>query len=140
MVSTLEAAVARFGKAARDKLNNPGATGQPEDQLRAPLETLVADLCALIGPAADHVVMVGESALSELMTRPDYAVTRGKVLVGHVEVKAPGKGADPRKFDGKHDKAQWEKLKALPNLTYTDGQAFSLWRDGSWGCGLVALG
>lgn len=131
MTLTLDEAVARFGMAAKSKLNNPGATGQPEDQLRAPLEMLVADLCGLIGPAADDVVLVGESALSELMTRPDYAVTRKNALVGHVEVKAPGKGADPRKFDGKHDKAQWEKLKSLPNLIYTDGQAFSLWRDGT---------
>ncbi|MBU1324866.1 MAG: N-6 DNA methylase [Alphaproteobacteria bacterium] len=131
MTSTLEEAVARFGKSAKDKLNNPGATGQPEDQLRAPLETLVADLCALIGPSADDVVLVGESALSELMTRPDYAVTRKNALVGHIEVKAPGKGADPRKFaDKSHDKTQWEKLKSLPNLIYTDGQTFSLWRDG----------
>ena len=44
------------------------------------------------------MVLVGESALSELMTRPDYAVTRKNALVGHIEVKAPGKGADPRKF------------------------------------------
>ena len=132
MTSTLEEAVARFGKSAKDKLNNPGATGQPEDQLRAPLETLVADLCALIGPSADDVVLVGESALSELMTRPDYAVTRKNALVGHIEVKAPGKGADPRKFaDKSHDKTQWEKLKSLPNLIYTDGQTFSLWRDGT---------
>jgi hypothetical protein len=132
MTSTLEEAVARFGKSARDKLNNPGATGQPEDQLRAPLETLVADLCALIGPSAEDVVLVGESALSELMTRPDYAVTRKNALVGHIEVKAPGKGADPRKFaDKSHDKTQWDKLKSLPNLIYTDGQAFSLWRDGT---------
>ena len=131
MTSTLEEAVARFGKSARDKLNNPGATGQPEDQLRAPLETLVADLCTLIGPSADDVVLVGESALSELMTRPDYAVTRKNALVGHIEVKAPGKGADPRKFaDKSHDKTQWDKLKSLPNLIYTDGQTFSLWRDG----------
>ena len=132
MTLTLEEAVARFGKSAKDKLNNPGATGQPEDQLRAPLETLVADLCALIGPSADDVVLIGESALSELMTRPDYAVTRKNALVGHIEVKAPGKGADPRKFaDKSHDKGQWEKLKSLPNLIYTDGQTFSLWRDGA---------
>ena len=49
---------------------------------------------------------------------------------GFIEVKAPGKGADPRKFSDPHDKAQWEKLKSLPNLLYTDGNAFSLWRDG----------
>lgn len=132
MKSSFDEAISRFGKTARDKMSNPGATGQPEDQLRAPLEALVTDLCALIGPAADDVVMVGETTLSELMTRPDYAVTRKKALVGHIEVKAPGKGADPRKFaDKSHDKTQWEKLKSLPNLIYTDGQAFSLWRDGA---------
>ena len=52
-------------------------------------------------------------------------------LVGHVELKAPGKGADPRKFKDPHDKAQWEKLQSLPNLLYTDGNAFSLWQDGA---------
>jgi hypothetical protein len=25
---------------------------------------------------------------------------------------------------------QWDKLRSLPNLVYTDGNAFSLWRDG----------
>jgi hypothetical protein len=33
-----------------------------------------------------------------------------------IEVKAPGKGADPRKFSDPHDKEQWDKLKSLPNL------------------------
>lgn len=131
MTLTLEDAVARFGKSAKDKLNNPGATGQPEDQLRAPLDVLIKDLAALGGLPADAVTAVGENLLSDLMVRPDFAVTLHKALVGHVEVKAPGKGADPRKFTDKHDKAQWEKLKALPNLIYTDGQAFSLWRDGA---------
>lgn len=51
-------------------------------------------------------------------------------LVGFIELKAPGKGADPRKFKDKHDKQQWERLKHLPNLIYTDGNDFSLWRDG----------
>jgi len=45
-------------------------------------------------------------------------------------VKAPGKGGDPRKYKDKHDKEQWLKLKALPNLIYTDGNEFSLWRNG----------
>jgi hypothetical protein len=51
-------------------------------------------------------------------------------LVGYIEVKAPGKGADPRKFKDPHDREQWKKLSALPNLIYTDGNAFSLWRSG----------
>jgi hypothetical protein len=42
-------AVSRFGKAATAKLSNPVVSGEPEDQLRAPFETLLADITALIG-------------------------------------------------------------------------------------------
>ena len=73
---------------------------------------------------------VGETSLAELKTRPDYAVTLRNALIGFVEVKAPGKGADPRRFQDQHDKEQWAKLQTLPNLIYTDGNGFSLWRDG----------
>jgi len=139
MKPTLDDAVSKFGASAKSKLSNPAVTGQPEDQLRAPLETLIADLCAVIGPAADGTVAVGETSLADLMTRPDYSVTRKGALIGHIEVKAPGKGADPRKFTDKHDKAQWAKLKALPNLIYTDGNAFSLWRDGERALEIVVL-
>jgi hypothetical protein len=76
------------------------------------------------------VHLIGETTLSYLKTRPDFAVTVGNALVGFIEVKAPGKGADPRQFDDAHDKEQWNKLKSLPNLIYTDGNGFSLWRDG----------
>ncbi|MGH6920196.1 MAG: type ISP restriction/modification enzyme, partial [Geminicoccaceae bacterium] len=57
-------------------------------------------------------------------------MTLHQSLVGFIEVKAPGKGADPRRFQERHDQEQWEKLRTLPNLVYTDGNAFSLWRDG----------
>ena len=73
---------------------------------------------------------VGETSLADLKTRPDYAVARRNALIGFIEVKAPGKGADPRRFQDKHDKEQWAKLQTLPNLIYTDGNAFSLWRNG----------
>jgi hypothetical protein len=52
---------------------------------------------------------------------------------------APGKGADPRKFTEPHDREQWDKLKSLPNLMYTDGNAFSVWRDGKLGGEIVHL-
>jgi hypothetical protein len=55
-----------------------------------------------------------------------------------VEVKAPGKGADPRRYKG-HDKEQWEKLQSLPNLLYTDGNAFSLWQNGELVGSIVEL-
>ena len=123
----LKAVIARFGAAAKAKLANPGATGEPEDQLRAPLERLFADLAEMCGFKREWLAAVGESSLATLKTRPDYAITLRSVLVGFVEVKAPGKGADPRRYKG-HDKEQWEKLQSLPNLMYTDGNAFSLWQ------------
>ena len=127
---TIEEAVAEFGQHAKAKLNNPSATGQPEDQLRAPFEQLLSRMAELAGFKPSQVVAVGETSLSEIRTRPDYAVTVHGALGGFVELKAPGKGADPRKFKGAHDKAQWAKLASLPNLIYCDGNSFSLWRNG----------
>ena len=115
---------------AKSKLSNRSASGAPEDQLRAPLEALVASLAELAGLPRGSIVAVGETSLAELKTRPDYAITRGNALIGFIEVKAPEKGADPRRFHEKHDKEQWAKLRTLPNLIYTDGNGFSLWRNG----------
>ncbi len=131
MTLSIESAISRFGATAKAKLRNPGAKGQPEDQLRAPFEQLLLDAAALCGFSAKDVVPVGESSQSEIQTRPDYAVTAKKNLVGFVELKSPGKGADPRKFKDPHDKQQWARLKTLPNLVFTDGNEFSLWQDGS---------
>ena len=136
---TLQEAIARFGREAKSKLANPSASGSPEDQLRAPLEALFADLAALTGISPSDVVAVGETSLGDIKTRPDYALTLRKALIGYVEVKAPGKGADPRRFQGQHDKEQWEKLQTLPNLIYTDGNEFSLWRDGKLSGDIIRL-
>lgn len=108
MTLTLAEAVSRFGQAVRAKLNDPSTAGEPEDQLRGPLENLVADLNALIGSAAKGVTTIGETRLPDLMTRPDYAVTR-KGLIGYIELKAPGKGSDPTAFPAKSaDRIQWD--------------------------------
>ena len=134
-----KSAVATFGAKAKEKLSNPAATGQPEDQLRAPFEHLLADLAELSLLPKSAVAAVGESSVSDLKTRPDYAITVHNALVGFVELKAPGKGADPRKFKDPHDKAQWDKLRSLPNLIYTDGNAFSLWQNGELVDSVVSL-
>ncbi len=126
----LESVISTFGAAVKSRLSNPVASGQPEDQLRGPLEVLISDLAEIVGISRSSVVMVGESSLADLKTRPDYAVTVGGTLTGFIEIKAPGKGGDPRKFRNPHDKAQWERLSSLPNLIYTDGNAFSLWQSG----------
>lgn len=127
---TLAAAISAYGAALKPKLANPAIGGQPEDQLRGPIETLIKTLAEVAGFAAGVVHLVGETNLADIRTRPDFAVTAHNALVGFIEVKAPGKGADPRHFSDPHDKDQWSKLKSLPNLIYTDGQSFSLWQDG----------
>lgn len=137
-MTTLDIVISAFGHAVSKKLSSPVVTGAPEDQLRGPLESMIAGLIDLLGYPDDTVSLIGETTLSEIMTRPDYAVTFGKALTGFIEVKAPGKGADPRRFQG-HDKDQWNRLKSLPNLLYTDGMSFSLWRDGELQGSIVRL-
>jgi hypothetical protein len=99
----------------------------------------LGDLAELVRIPKTKVAAVGESSLSDLKTRPDYAITVHNLLVGFVELKSPGQGADPRKFKDPHDKAQWERLRSLPNLIYTDGNAFSLWQNGELVDSLVSL-
>ncbi|NOT60917.1 MAG: N-6 DNA methylase, partial [Acidobacteria bacterium] len=121
------------------KLSNLAAHGEPEEQLRAPLEKLIVAFAEMCGVPAKEIAAVGETALNELKTRPDYAVTIRHTLVGFIEIKAPGKGADPRRFKNQHDKQQWEKLQSLPNLLYTDGNEFSLWRNGELTGAIIRL-
>jgi hypothetical protein len=136
---TVASAISNFGANAKAKLTSVAISGAPEDQLRAPLESLLHDLAEIGGLPAKTVNLIGETTLTHLKTRPDYAVTVANALVGFIEVKAPGKGADPRKFSDPHDKDQWDKLKSLPNLLYTDGNAFSLWHDGELVAKIVHL-
>ena len=134
-----DAAIATYGASAKAKLVNPAVRGQHEDQLRTPFNTLLGDMVELLNWRRVDVAAVGESSLVDLKIRPDYAVTFGGALVGHVELKAPGKGADPNKFKDRHDKEQWKRLRSLPNLMYSDGNEFSLWRYGEPDLKLIRL-
>src|SRR3546814_6408927 len=98
---TLDAVVSHFGASAKQKLSNPSAVGSPEDQLRAPFEQLLAGLAGMCSLAPGTVAAVGEPSLSDLKIRPDYSVTVHSALVGFVELRAPGKGADPRRSEEK---------------------------------------
>lgn len=63
--------------------------------------------------------------------RPDYAITVDGVLTGYVELKAPGKNIDPASFTKKsHEYRQWQRLRNLPNLLYTNGTEWRLYRYG----------
>mgnify|MGYP002682252417 CR=1 FL=1 len=55
---TLAEAVSSYGASLRRKLSNPAISGQPEEQLRTPLDALIRDL-AEIGDVAECLVKMG---------------------------------------------------------------------------------
>ena len=116
----------KFADTLKAKFSLPGSAA-PEDQLKTP----VAELLERAGADIDlQVETRTESTVSELQARPDIAVYSAGLICGYIELKAPGSGADARKLKGKHNKSQWKKLKSLPNLIYTDGCEWALYRNG----------
>lgn len=100
--------------------------GSPEDQLRAPFETFMAAAAQALGW---NVVCTGETPLPDRLGRPDYAVHLNQLLAGYVELKAPGVGVTASRFRG-HNRDQFKRFAAIPNLLYTDGNEWALYRDG----------
>jgi hypothetical protein len=121
--SWLASVVSSFGAVCRDKLAGPG---DREAAIRAPLEGLLGAVGAHLGvPAVFH----DEVRDTDRQVRPDYGVSVQGAITGYVEVKAPGKPIDPASLTG-HDKRQWERQRDLPNLLYTNGTQWRLYRDG----------
>ncbi len=118
--------VADFGSAVAAKFAT--GAGEAEDHLRRPVEELVTRFGQLGG--VRRIVLAGEDHVPGLGVRPDFAVQVNGALVGFLETKAPGKGADPLRFRNAHDKRQWQRLRSLPNLLYTDGNHWGLYQYG----------
>ncbi len=116
-------AVASFGEACRAKLAGPG---DREAAIRAPIEALLTTVGARLGL---QVVPHDEVRDTERGVRPDYAISVDGTITGYVEVKRPGHPVDPATFRS-HDRKQWERQRDLPNLIYTNGTEWRLWRDG----------
>lgn len=115
-----------FAESLKANFSLPGAAS-PEDQLKP----VVAELFKSAGAAYGLTVETRtETHLSEHKVRPDIAIYVSGLICGYIELKAPGFGADAPKLKGEHNKKQWEKLKGLPNLIYTDGREWSLYRTG----------
>ena len=119
-------ALKRFADAVSAKMNQL-SVGEPEDQLRAPFEQFIADVGKI---QALKIVCTGETQLPGRIGKPDYAVHTARLLTGYVELKASGTGANPNRFTG-HNRDQWKRFKAIPNLLYTDGNEWGLYRTGN---------
>ena len=119
----LATAVSEFGAACHAKLAGPG---DREAAIRAPLEGLLRTVGTHLRVPAEFYDEVRDSARQ---VRPDYGVAVKGAITGYIEVKAPDKPIDPATFRG-HDLRQWERQKDLPNLLYTNGTEWRLYRDG----------
>ncbi|MCY6382110.1 N-6 DNA methylase [Hoeflea prorocentri] len=115
-----------FAEKLKNKFALPGAAS-PEDQLKPDVAALLVAAGAKYGLTVETRT---ETHLSEHKVRPDIAIYVGGLICGYVELKAPGVGADAPKLKGKHNKTQWQKLRGLPNLIYSDGREWSLYRSG----------
>jgi len=102
------------------------AHSQPEDQLKPPIVQLIKRFGKTID---SNVVATTESSMPDLEGRPDVAVSIDGLVCGHIELKAPGKGARTGKLKGA-DAKQWKKFKDHPNLIYCDGNEWALYRSG----------
>lgn len=115
-----------YADALQAKFSLPGSAS-PEDQLKA-------DVAELLKGAGDGygftIATRTETHLSDQKVRPDIAVYVNGLVCGYIELKAPGLGADAPKLKSDHNKRQWERLKGLPNLIYTDGREWALYRGG----------
>ena len=102
--------------------------GDAEDQLKSHLRPFIETAAAALGFMP--VVVKTESRVADVGGRPDMGVALRGALSGHLELKAPGRGANPNRFRG-HDRQQWNNFKNLPNLIYTDGLSWTLFRTAS---------
>ena len=123
--ASIDRALRAFAAAVTAKTARVPA-GAPEERLRGPFEILMAEAAGALGW---EVVCAGETALPDRLGRPDFAVHRNGLLVGYVELKAPGKGADAGRFKGR-DRAQFKRFSAVPNMLYGDGDEWALYRGG----------
>ncbi|WP_141388368.1 type ISP restriction/modification enzyme [Microbacterium maritypicum] len=129
------ALVEAFGLAARTSLSGPG---QAEAALSRPVANLVEGAGQLRGLKATVHEQVSEL---DQTVRPDFGVRVDGLLVGHIELKAPGISLDPSTYSPKsHNGKQWQRLSKLPNLLHTNGIEWRLWHYGELVQGPVFVG
>jgi Type ISP C-terminal specificity domain/N-6 DNA Methylase len=119
------AAVSRFGGEVGPKLRK--RVGNPEEQLREPFSRFVREVGDILGVKVDTY---GEASLPTLGIRPDYVVDAAGARVGYVELKRPGRGVPTTWSPNRRERAQWGQLSLLPNVLYTDGEQWAVYRYG----------
>lgn len=111
-----------FCESVTQKLTAPSTAG-PEAQLHGPLLDLLKSL-------GTTLTVQAESRAEGRIGIPDFAVLSDRLLIGYIETKAPGTGADATRFTKGHNARQWRRFRDLPNVLYTDGNEWALFQKG----------
>jgi hypothetical protein len=125
--SWIDEIVSGFGAECRQILSE---VAEDEAAIRRPVEDFLTKTAAHLG---FDLHLHPEARRPDLGIRPDLAARVGNDrhrIVGYVELKSPGK-ADirPGALRGR-DRQQWAGMSQLPNLIYTNGQSWFLYRLG----------
>lgn len=99
---------------------------QPEARLTRPVQEILEEAASALN--TEQVDTSLEAPVDEV-GRPDVAVEVGGLLCGYVELKAPGTGVTKTALRGRNS-AQFKRFGSLPNLVYTDGNDWALYREG----------
>ncbi|MET7844725.1 type ISP restriction/modification enzyme [Streptomyces sp. NPDC005356] len=125
--SWIDEIVSGFGAECRQIL---GEVAEDEAAIRRPVEDLLTRAATHLG---FDLHLHPEARRPDLGIRPDLAARVGHDkhrIVGYVELKSPGKiDIRPGALRGS-DRKQWEGMSRLPNLIYTNGQTWFLYRLG----------
>lgn len=107
----------------------------PEDQLKVPVHNFLTTLGEIRAEQVNVITEHRQQQDDQVQgVRLDLAVKNGHgQLLGHIELKAPNKSANPYQPTGwtRHDKKQWKRLSNHSNLIYTNGWDWTLLRHGS---------
>ncbi|CAN5681209.1 hypothetical protein BH23CHL3_BH23CHL3_10670 [soil metagenome] len=99
----------------------------PEDQLKNSVRALVM----AVGASLNRNVSILSESPVEDVGRPDLAIAVDGLLVGYIELKAPGHGTTEQDFsDGDRGRnlLQLKKFRNLPNLIYTDANDWTFYQ------------
>ena len=124
-VDTALAALHTFADTLQARATGP-ARGEPEAQLSGPVSILLETFGEMLG---SRLTLQAEVRAADRLGIPDFAASREGLLLGFIELKAPGLGADTARLTGRN-RQQWDRFKRLPNLIYTDGNEWALYQNG----------
>ena len=114
-----------FASAVTEKMTQI-TPGEPEEQLRKPFDDFISSAGSILDR---DVVPTGEMQLPNRLGKPDFGIHRDNLLAGYAELKAPGTGANTKQFKG-HNREQFKRFSSIPNILYTDGNEWALYRNG----------